>query len=295
VKVGSYLSGSKDIFTGVPQGSVLGPLLFNLYFNDITDINALVELALFADDISGWIAAKSCNTIEERLQQLLNEIQAWMSKWRLKLSVSKTQFTLFNRGSRHLKEKISLKYRNQVVKSERNPKFLGVYLDPGMTLNAYVNETKNRAIRRLNLLKTISGKNWGASPQLKLTAYKVLIRSILDYLPFGNLLLCNTSLLTIERIQRKAIKIALNLDYSTSTKVFYEKVKLDTIFNRSPKLTDKYLCKSIIFDPIIAHLVNHYNSTAVHAEGSYCKGMPRSTIFGILKQSKELNCAKIFL
>ncbi|CAF0999359.1 unnamed protein product [Brachionus calyciflorus] len=67
VKIDSELSEAIEPLTGVPQGSVLGPILFNLYFNDITEIDTQAELALFADDLASWTVAKSSRIIEERL------------------------------------------------------------------------------------------------------------------------------------------------------------------------------------------------------------------------------------
>ena len=115
---------------------------------------------------------------------------------------------------------------------------------------------------------------------------------MIDYAPFANLAMCETNRLTIERIQRKAIKIALNIPLQTSTDEIYSKVKLENIIDRSYKLTDKFLRKAMLTNQVIKSLVETYRSKCEHFEGSYCKGVPRLTILGLLTQmdnSIELN------
>jgi retron-type reverse transcriptase len=98
VRIGSSLSSVRPVEAGVPQGSVLGPVLFNLFFNDITEKRvAKVELGLFADDLSAWTCDKSLKRINLRIQAQLNHIESWMNKWQTTLSVSKTVWTVFSK------------------------------------------------------------------------------------------------------------------------------------------------------------------------------------------------------
>ncbi|CAF1058758.1 unnamed protein product, partial [Brachionus calyciflorus] len=130
MRIGNCLSNAQNIQTGVPQGIVLGPTLFNIFFNDIVNVLKDVDIALYADDLSFWVASTSVNYINLKLQQNLEKIYEWMCKWRLKVSSNKT--------------------------------FLGVTLDPGLRLHEYTKIVIERTVKRLNLIKSIGGKNWGA-------------------------------------------------------------------------------------------------------------------------------------
>ena len=80
---------------------------------------------------------------------------------------------------------LKLTYKNKQIASERNPKFLGVTLDPSLSLRQYTQNTVERAQKRINLIKSIKGKRWGASSKLIMTTYNALVRPILEYVPYA--------------------------------------------------------------------------------------------------------------
>ena len=105
-----------------------------------------------------------------------------MSLWRTKISTAKTTFTIFNHSDRFIDKQIHLFYRGVRINAEKHPKFLGTTLDPKLCFNKHLSELSIRCHKRLNALKTIKGKNWGAPSQLIIRAYNVLIRPILTTL-----------------------------------------------------------------------------------------------------------------
>ena len=96
-----------------------------------------------------------------------------MSKWRTKLSTQKTVLILFSKGGRMPNDALSLKYP---IQPQKYPKFLGVTLDPGLNFHKYADSVRERATKRLNIMRRIKGRNWGASPKLIMSTYKTLIR-----------------------------------------------------------------------------------------------------------------------
>ena len=145
-------SSLKNIECGVPQGSGLGPVLFNIFFDDILKNLDKLEKALYADDLSLRVISKSLEYIRIKLQSGLDKINDWSRKWRLKVSATKTMSLVFNKENRFYPNILKLNLSNHQVKSEKNPKFLGVNLDPGLRLHEYVDSIKQRTLKRLNML-----------------------------------------------------------------------------------------------------------------------------------------------
>ena len=92
VRVGNCLSDVISVTSGVPQGSVLGPILFIIYINNICDLSEryqkLVTFKLFADDVKVYSPVNDFNSVDQ-LQTCLNDVARWADDWQLKLSPHK--------------------------------------------------------------------------------------------------------------------------------------------------------------------------------------------------------------
>ncbi|CAF0917767.1 unnamed protein product [Brachionus calyciflorus] len=116
---------------------------------------------------------------------------------------------------------------DEPINSERNPKFLGVILDPGLRLHKYAENLRQRSVKRLNMLRSIGGLKWGVSPATKIVTYKSLIRSLIDYAPFAPLIMYEADKQILERIQLKALRYSYNLPQNSKAKEFYDKAEIE--------------------------------------------------------------------
>ena len=238
----------------------------------------------FSDDVAIWIASAHHQVIEARLQKRLNEIQHWMSKWRTILSVEKTVFTIFNKAAIFHKDTIKLTYNSAEIKAVRNFKFLGITLDPALRLHQHARAIKERATKRINMLRRIRGKGWGASPKLLITSYKVLIRPIIEYVPFATLAMSESSQTILNRIQNSAIRTATYWPGGASSTQMNALVGLETINTRAARLSVNYINKAVINNDSIDKRVADYNVAKELEEGSHAKGIARPTIIGLIRQ-----------
>jgi hypothetical protein len=138
------------------------------------------------------------------------------------------------------------------------------------------------------MLRSIRGKNWGASSKLLLTSYKVLIRPIIDYVPFVTLIMAQNNYMILERIQRRAARAITYWPINTS--IIYEQLDLEDIHSRALKLTDKYLTRALRGNRLVKDCVNAYKESPKVFEGAFCRSQPRQTIFGTLLNYSELKC-----
>ena len=130
-------SETKYVKCGVPQGSILGPLLFILYINDMSSISTVIFPILFADDTSIFIQGKSLQDTIEQLNTELNKVVTWLSSNMLTLNAIKSHFMIFHR-SRIKCVNLHVKIGNVTLKQVNFTKFLGVIIDDKLNFTHHI-------------------------------------------------------------------------------------------------------------------------------------------------------------
>ena len=118
----------KQITCGVPQGSILGPLLFLLYINDIASVSSALFSILFADDTTLFCRAKSLHELSTVINNELSNVMKWLNANRLSLNIDKTNFMIFRpKGKNEICPSINI--NGSIIKEVDNAKFLGIIID----------------------------------------------------------------------------------------------------------------------------------------------------------------------
>ena len=183
VNVG-VLSDRFEQENGLVQGGVISPILFNIIINDIfSNIPDNISSALFADDCSMWIQGRHVLPLVGRMQAALNHISRWTDQWGFVFSPQKCNAIIFRRymRRRELNNIPDLTLYDQTISYSEEVKFLGVIFDTRLTLKNHSKYTKTKALKRMSILKCLSGRNCGADRITLLRLYKAMIRPILEY------------------------------------------------------------------------------------------------------------------
>ena len=131
------ISSQQDVTCGVPQGSVLGPLLFIIYTNDLPNALRDSRCILFADDTTIYYTSDDLNTTATILSNELEQLTEWFRANKLSLNATKTNYIIFNKTQLVLPD-IELKIGTDRINRVYNTKFLGVYIDSKLNWNKHL-------------------------------------------------------------------------------------------------------------------------------------------------------------
>ena len=117
------------MYNALPQGSILGPLLFLLNINDISNVSKKLDFSLFADDTNIYYESDNLINLERVVNAELGKLQKWLCANRLALNVKKTNFLIFHPYNKPIKEVVTLKINKIAIAEEQFVKYLGVLID----------------------------------------------------------------------------------------------------------------------------------------------------------------------
>ena len=155
--VNGFLSHNQTLQCGVPQGTILGPLLFLIYINDLPNCLAHSKTRMYADDTNLSFAGNNVLDIEQNLNQDLENVNEWLIANKLTLNQSKTEFMLI--GSRQrirtFETSPSLETGGMPINRVSHTKSIGVYLDENLTWNEHINQISRKIASGIGALKRI--------------------------------------------------------------------------------------------------------------------------------------------
>ena len=274
VKVNNSISEPFPVTCSVPQGSVLGPLLFVVYINDIPITNKLNSSysALFADDLGVIFIFKKQGKIRRLMKDYLENLVSWLYKWRLKMNANKCCYTIFSRKGRKDIE-FALFLKGERVPYNPNPVFLGITFDEHLNFGDHFSKLRGRALKRLNIIKIFSHRSWHISKKTLINIYKALIGSIFDYSFFTIASVANSNLNLIQTVQNRAIRCIYKLKWDSPTGDLFRISGVLPIKDRFFQLGARYLVKIICFkNPFVCCLVSEYKRSlkAITAKNKTC-------------------------
>lgn len=213
VSVSDVYSQARTTNIGVPQGSILGPLLFLLYINDLPNCLASSKCLLYADDTTLYNYDSTVLSLTSKLNVDLRNVLQWCNLNKLKINASKTKFVVFHSHQRAIASTPSVTIDNQLIFASEYSSFLGVLLDSNLKYHHHIANVKRKMAYGMRIL--IKARSFFSHSTL-ISLYYSFINPHITYCIscWGNTYDTHLNLLQI--IQNQAIRIISSSTYGAN-------------------------------------------------------------------------------
>lgn len=239
VAINGSNSSLRNIPAGVPQGSVLSPLLYSLFISDLKKPKNC-KMA-YADDTGLMAVAKQTTTIIKMLHQGLKSCNRYFKKWKIQLNSAKTQAIIFPfNNSPKRKPNTQLIYDDEVIKFTKTVTYLGIELDEKRTFAPQAKKAAEKATKCIKSLYPLLSKKSKLSSKNKNIIFKSVIRPIMTYGCPVWYQAANTHIKKLQVIQNKSLKMINKLPWRFPTDLLHQTTRYPTIYSFMKSTAEKF-------------------------------------------------------
>ena len=249
-------SSTGNISCGVPQGSILGPLLFILYINDISKVSDNLCSILFADDSSFFIQGKDVTLMTSILNIELRKLVLWIQSNKLSLNVEKTNFILFKPRKKRIHESINIDINSRQIERIYHTKFLGIYISCDLSWDHHTRYISSKISKGIGIIYKLR----------KYLSFKTLLSMYYTFVfPYINYCIeiwgatTKHNLLTLHKLQKKAVRIITFSNYTEHTCPLFESLTVLNIYKLFVHYVGLFMFKSYnrLTPPSLRYMFNH--------------------------------------
>ena len=223
VKYNDELSAERAINIGVPQGSIMGPLLFIIYVNDLPNVVPKLKSILFADDTTLFSSGNDIIRVALELNTELDKLAKWFTSNKLSLNIKKTHYILFSLSSVIKNTQIDVKINENSIEKVSSTKFLGIYIDDKQNWVPHIDHVCKKLRKSIGILKKVK-------PLLtQKTLISLYYSLIYPYLTYCQLIWGKASCTHLKRItvlQKRAIRVICGVNFLAHTEPLFNKTKI---------------------------------------------------------------------
>ena len=268
VVYGSSESVHRKVLVGVPQGSILGPLFFLLYINDLSAASAYFRYILFADDTNLFASDKNGDSLLRVVNSELDKLSDWFAHNKLTLNYDKTEFIDFSKPKKNLAGVgWDLRINDKPIRETENSKFLGVFIDKEISWRVHIGKIVSKISQTVGIIARARG--FMNRPQLFLL-YNTMVLPHLQYclINWGNFkgdrnIGLRDWILTLQKSLVRIICGAGRISHADPLFAELAALKIDDLFAQSIRIFSYKLSKDMLPGAMISMVssVGHNYST----------------------------------
>lgn len=271
-QINNNTSRKKSIKAGVPQGSVLGPKLFNIYLSDIPTFDK-TELALFADDTAIYASSYNAIIASKQDQTHMRILEKYYHRWKINLNATKTEVIVISKKkpkSNKIIQPITVNgHKTEPVKSV---KYLGVHLDSGLTYRIDLLESVRKAHAILRKLYPLMVYDSKLSIRNKKLIYKMIIRPIITYAARVWSGAAKSNIQVLQVFQNKMLRLILSVNRYTKITYLHEEAEIEYIGDYCNQLAENFFKMQISSSKLTKNIIrinnnnipNNYKHRLIH-------------------------------
>ena len=225
VRIGKFNSVLSFIKCGVPQGSILGPILFLIYINDLNQISEILQTIMFADDTNLFLSGKNAIDVESQFNRELVLISEWFNVNLLSLNVKKTSYMVFSNARN---SRIDILLAGSKINQVYETRFLGVIISSKLNWNAHIDTVLNKISKTIGIRAKVRHL-------LPTSATRTLYLCLVEpYISYCNIVWAQSKLTTqldkILRVQKKYCRLITFADYRAHSEPLLKQLSLLNVY-----------------------------------------------------------------
>lgn len=249
VKQRDARSTLRPIKAGVPQGSVLGPVLYNIFTSDLP-IDEDITTATYADDVAYLASDALPSAASNKLQRILDDTHRWMKKWRIRASAQKSNHITFTLRKENCPP---VRFGNDTLPECDHVKYLGFNLDRRLTWTCHIRKKRDEINHKFRSLYWLLGRNSVLSIDNKLLIYNSILKPIWTYgIPLWGTA-SKSNIMYIQRVQNNILRTIANAPWFSKNDEIHEYLNVPTVQAEIDKHKKNYAYRLSIHPNVLAN------------------------------------------